>query len=130
MTPRRIAVLLGAATGLVTAIAMVRLVAGAFGGSVFAWLFVLLATLPWIGYVAWRARRGQVGPRARAAVTVLVITGLAVVWWSSLGPVLALVCSLAAFAVIWVADWPARVPRGEDRFVRIEELGAVDGDRS
>ncbi len=43
-------------------------------------------------------------------------------WLSVLGPVLALLCSLAAFGVIWVCDWPSRRPSGHDRFVAIEEL--------
>jgi hypothetical protein len=42
--------------------------------------------------------------------------------------VVALVCSLAAFVVIWVYDWPARRPRGDDGFVRLEELRADDAD--
>jgi len=33
-----------------------------------------------------------------------------------------LACSLSAFVVIWVNDWPARRPQGEERFVRIEDL--------
>jgi hypothetical protein len=43
-----------------------------------------------------------------------------------LGPVLALACSLAAFIVIWVSDWPPRRVIGEERFVRIEELRRAD----
>ena len=36
--------------------------------------------------------------------------------------VLALGCSLLAFVVVWVSDWPRPQHRGEDHFVRIEEL--------
>ena len=42
------------------------------------------------------------------------------------GPVLALACSLGAFLVIWVSDWPARRPGGEERYVRMEELQLED----
>jgi hypothetical protein len=61
-------------------------------------------------------------------VLVLDLVGLVVVWLSVLGPVVALVCSLAAFVVIWVYDWPPRRPRGDDRFVRLKELRADDAD--
>jgi hypothetical protein len=46
-----------------------------------------------------------------------------------LGPVVALACSLAAFVVIWVSDWPPRRQVSEERFVRIEELQAEDSDQ-
>jgi hypothetical protein len=61
-------------------------------------------------------------------VLVLDLFGLVVVWLSVLGAVLALVSSLAAFVVIWVYDWPPRRSRGDDRFVRFEELHADDGE--
>ena len=51
-----------------------------------------------------------------------VVVVLVAVWLFTIGPVLALACSLAAFMVIWVNDWPARRPQGEERFVRIEDL--------
>ena len=54
--------------------------------------------------------------------------GLVAVWFFVLGPVVALACSLGAFGVIWVRDWPERRPRGEDRFVQIEELTADERD--
>ena len=49
----------GATTGAVGLIAMIRLVSGAFsdGMARFAWMAILLAMLPWIGYCAWRAWR-------------------------------------------------------------------------
>jgi hypothetical protein len=48
----------------------------------------------------------------------------------TLGPVIALACSLAAFAVIWVSDWPPRRKPSGDSFVRIEELQSQDLDHS
>lgn len=124
------ALILGAATGLLGLVAMVRLVSGAFTGglSTFAWVVTLLAMVPWVGYVAVRARHGHLDPRSALIVAVLNAVGLLVVWFVVLGPVLALACSLAAFAVIWVKDWPPRRPPAEDRFVRIEELTADDRD--
>ena len=115
---------LGALAGLVSLIAMIRLVSGAFsaGLSWRAWAFILLAMVPFIGYAAWRARHGHLTGRSLISVSVLDLAGLGLVWLFTLGPVLALLCSLAAFAVIWVNDLPARAPRGEDQFVRIEEL--------
>jgi RsiW-degrading membrane proteinase PrsW (M82 family) len=49
-----------------------------------------------------------------------------VVWLFVLGPVVALACSLSAFVVIWVSDWPPRRATSEERFVRIEELQRTD----
>jgi hypothetical protein len=60
------------------------------------------------------------------AVLLLDLVGCTVVWLFVLGPVIALACSLGAFAVIWVSDWPPRRPTGEERFVRIEELRSAD----
>jgi hypothetical protein len=121
---RNLAAALGAATGLVSLVAMVRLVSGAFtqGMSTFAWVAILLAMLPWIGYAAWRGRHGHLSRRGALVVLLLNLLGCVVVWLFVLGPVIALTCSLAAFAVIWVSDWPARRPLTEERFVRIEEL--------
>ncbi len=120
--------LLGLLTGAVSLVGMVRLVLGAFGAhtSVLAWSVILVAMLPWVAYAGWRARRGQLGPRAAIGVLALDLAGVGAVGWFTIGPVLALAFSLAAFAVIWVSDWPARRPRGEDRFVRIEELRQDD----
>ena len=125
---RNLAAALGALTGLVSLIAMIRLVSGAFshGMSAFAWIAILLAMLPWIGYAAWRGRHGRLNRRGAVAVLLLNLVGCVVVWLFVLGPVLALACSLAAFAVIWVSDWPPRRPAGEERFVRIEELPTAD----
>jgi hypothetical protein len=121
---RNLAAGLGALAGLVSLIAMVRLVTGAFGGAVsgLAWTFVLVAMVPWVGYAAWRARHGRLSAAAGLAVLVLCGAGLVVVWILTLGAVLALVASLASFVVIWVHDWPVTAPAGESRFVRIDEL--------
>jgi asparagine N-glycosylation enzyme membrane subunit Stt3 len=124
------ATVLGALTGLVTLMAMLRLISGAFsaGMSHFALVFGLAAMVPWVGYVAWRARHGRLNRRASYAVVVLDVAGLVLVWWFTSGAVAALGCSFAAFVVIWVNDLPVRQPRGEDRFVRIEELQRDDPD--
>jgi hypothetical protein len=130
MLNKNLALALGALTGLVSLVAMVRLVSGAFdsGLSVFAWVVTLLAMVPWVGYAAVRARHGRLTVRNAVAITLLDLVGVATVWLFVLGPVIALACSLAAFAVIWVKDWPTRPVRGEDRFVRIEELTAEERD--
>jgi hypothetical protein len=122
--PKNIAAALGALTGLLSLVAMIRLVSGAFtqGMSTFAWVAILLAMLPWIGYAAWRGRHGHLSRRGALAVLLLNLLGCVVVWLFVLGPVIALTCSLAAFAVIWVSDWPARRPLTEEKFVRIEEF--------
>jgi hypothetical protein len=126
MINKNLALALGALTGLVSLVAMVRLVAGAFDGglSVFAWVITLLAMVPWVCYAAFRARHGRLTLRNALAVALLDLIGVATVWLFVIGAVVALTCSLAAFAVIWVKDWPARTQRGDDRFVRIEELTA------
>ncbi len=130
MLNKNLALALGALTGLLSLVAMIRLVSGAFdnGLSVFAWVVTLLAMVPWVGYAAARAWHGRLTWRNAVAVAVLDVVGAVTVWLSVLGAVFALTCSLAAFAVIWVKDWPARSERGEDRFVRIEELTAEDRD--
>jgi hypothetical protein len=127
---RKLRMALGALTGGVSLIAMVRLVSGAFSGGMtgFAWIATLVAMVPWIGYVAWRARHGRMSGRHALVVLVLSLVGLFTVWILTIGPVVALACSLAAFGVIWVSDWPPRRPRGEESFVRIEELHAEDVD--
>lgn len=130
MLNKKLATALGALTGLVSLAAMVRLVAGAFDGglSMFAWVITLLAMVPWVVYSAVRARHGRLTPRDAVVVLALDAVGLLTVWMFVLGPVVALLCALGAFAVIWVRDWPEHRPRGEDRFVRIEELTAEERD--
>lgn len=124
MSNRHARLALGAFSGLVGLIAMLRLADGAFDGplSGFTLVFVLLAMLPWVGYSAHRARHGHLSLRAGAGVAGLSALGLVAVWLFTLGAVLALACSLVGFAIIWVHDWPPRVVKGDDRFVRIEEL--------
>jgi hypothetical protein len=130
MLTKRTAMILGALTGLLTLVAMLRLISGAFDGELprFAWGLALLALVPWIVYTAWRARRARLTARAALIVLVLDLVALALVWLSTVGPVLALACTLTAFVITWAADRPLRAPRGEDRFVRIEELQTEDPD--
>ena len=132
MLNKNLTMALGALTGLVGLVGMIRLASGAFahGMPAFAWVVILSAMLPWIGYVAWRARHGQLSMRGALAVLLLDVVGCVLVWMFVLGPVVALACSLAAFVVIWVSDWPPRRPISEERFVRIEELRAEDSDQS
>ena len=117
---------LGVLTGLVGLIAMIRLIAGAGFTSAFAWIFLLLAMLPWIAYCGWRAWHGHLTPLAALGVVGLCAAGLIVVWLFTLGPVFALAASLGAFVVIWIHDWPPRRPAGEDLYVRVEELTAEE----
>jgi hypothetical protein len=128
MLNKNLAMGLGALTGLVGLAGMIRLASGAFtnGISTFAWGAILSAMLPWIAYAAWRGRHGHLSRRGALAVLLLDLLGCVVVWLFVLGPVVALACSLAAFVVIWVSDWPARRSTGEERFVRIEELRGAD----
>jgi hypothetical protein len=132
MLNKNLAMALGALTGLVGLVGMIRLASGAFthGMSAFAWVAILAAMLPWIGYAAWRARHGQLNNRSALAVLLLDLVGCVLVWLFVLGPVVALACSLAAFLVIWISDWPPRRTISEERFVRIEELRAQDPDQS
>ncbi|WP_375426545.1 hypothetical protein [uncultured Friedmanniella sp.] len=127
---RPVPALLGALTGLVGLAGMARLAAGAFDGpmSRFAWVVVLAAMLPWVVYVASRARHGRLSGVRLVLVAALGVAGAATVWLSVPGPVLALVCSLVAFVLIWVSDWPDRRSRGEDRIVGIEELQRPEDD--
>jgi hypothetical protein len=117
---------LGILTGIVGLIAMIRLITGAGFTTAFAWIFVLLAMLPWIGYCAWRGWHGRLRPTAALGVLGLCVAGLVSVWLFTIGPVLALACSLAAFLIIWIHDWPPRRAKGEDQFVRVEELTAEE----
>ena len=113
---------LGALTGLVSMAGMIRLIEGAGLASTFSWVFLLLAMVPWVVYAAWRARHGRLGPAGAAAVFAIDVLGLVSVWLFTVGPVIALAASLAAFVIIWVRDWPERREPGEDVFVHIEEL--------
>ncbi len=126
LTRKDVRLALGGFTGLVSLLAMIRLVSDGFSTpmSPLAWGFVLLAMVPWIGYASWRARHGHLTARAGLAVLTLCVAGLLSVWLFTVGAVLALAFSLAAFVIIWVHDWPPRRARGEDQFVRIEDLVA------
>ena len=77
MPNKHFAAALGALTGLVSLVAMIRLVSGAFteGMSTFAWVAILLAMLPWIGYAAWRARHGHLTRRGALAVLLVNLVG-------------------------------------------------------
>ena len=116
---------LGLGVGALTLIGMIRLVAGNFEGrlALFAWVVVGLTMIPWVAYCAWRGWHGMLTRNRAIAVAALVVAGLVVVWLFVLGPVIALVASLAAFVLIWISDWPGKRVTGEERFVRIEELG-------
>jgi hypothetical protein len=124
MPNRILRLAIGATTGALGLIAMIRLVSGAFSGGMggFAWMAILLAMLPWIGYCAWRAWRAQLLWRSTVAVVGLCIAGIGLVWILTLGPVVALACSMVAFSVIWLSDRPPRRPRGAETFVKVEEL--------
>jgi len=121
---RHLPLVLGGLTGLLGLVGMARLASGAFDGGMsrFAWVVVLAAMLPWVAYVAARARHGRLTGRRVLVVLALLVLGWAAVWLSVSGPVLALTSSLAAFLVFGVCAWPARRPAADDRFVRIEEL--------
>lgn len=129
MSRRSVAMALGALTGVVTLIAMLRLIAGAFTGAIsgFALAFGLAATVPFVLYAAWRARRARLTPRSTAVVLGANVLGLMLVWLFTFGPVLALACALTAFVLIWVSDLPVR-RRGESTFVRMEDLQRDDQD--
>ena len=128
---RLLGLLLGSLTGLLGLIGMARLATGAFGSGAlgrFAWVVVLAAMVPWVVYASWRAWHGRLSGRRLLVVAALVALGLTTVWLAVLGPVLALACSLAAFVLIWVSDWPPRRTLGSERFVRLEELQLEDED--
>lgn len=127
--PKSVVMALGALTGVVTMIAMLRLIAGAFTGGMshFALAFGLAATVPFVVYTAWRARRARLRPRFTAIVLGANALGLLLVWLFTFGPVLALACALVAFVVIWISALPER-PQGESTFVTMEDLQRDDQD--
>ncbi len=126
---KSVAMALGALTGVVTLIAMLRLIAGAFTGpmTTFALGFGLAATVPMVAYAAWRARQSRLAPRSTAIVLGANALGLVLVWLFTFGPVLALACALVAFVVIWVNDLPVQ-PRGESTYVSMEDLQSDEQD--
>lgn len=121
---------LGLLTGAIALVAMLRLVAGAFTGGMsgFALGVTLVAMVPWLAYVTWRARRSRLTPRAALVVLGLDVLGLALVWVLVFGPVLALAASFAAFVVLWLGDRPQRRGPVAERYVRVEELREPDPD--
>ncbi|SDT29708.1 hypothetical protein [Microlunatus soli] len=121
LTPRA-RLLVGGLTGLIGLVAMVRLVGAGFPGSMlFAEIFVALAMVPWVVYSAVRAHHGDLDVRTVLPVAVIAAAGFLLVWWATIGPVLALGCSLAAFVIIWLHDLPPKKPKAE-RLVKIDEL--------
>jgi hypothetical protein len=123
---------LGVLTGAIALVAMLRLVAGAFTGGMshFALVVTLVAMVPWLAYVTWRARRSRLTARAGLAVLGLDVVGLVLVWVLVFGPVLALAASFAAFVVLWLGDRPQRRGTGAERYVRVEELRQPDPDEA
>lgn len=123
---------LGVLTGAIALAAMLRLVAGAFTGgmSTFALVVTLVAMVPWLAYVTWRARRSRMTARAALLVLGLDVLGLALVWVLVFGPVLALAASFAAFVLLWLGDRPLRTGSRAERFVRVEELRVPEPDDS
>ena len=132
MTTVAVRIALGVLTGAIALVAMLRLVAGAFTGGVsgFALVVTLVAMVPWLGYVTWRARRSRLTSRAALAVVGLDTLGLVVVWLLVFGPVLALVVSFAAFVLIWVGDRPLQRRAQAETYVRIEELRVPEPDEA
>jgi hypothetical protein len=121
---------LGVLTGAIALVAMLRLVAGAFTGGMsgFALVVTLVAMVPWVGYVTWRARRSRLTRRSALIVLVLDVLGLALVWVLVFGPVLALAVSFAAFVILWLGDRPLRRGTVAERYVRVEELRVPEPD--
>ena len=132
MTTVGVRTALGVLTGAIALVAMLRLVAGAFTGGMsgFALVVTLVAMVPWVGYVTWRARRSRLTSRAALAVLGLDALGLLLVWVLVLGPVLALAVSFAAFVLIWVGDRPVRTASRAATYVRIAELREPEPDDS
>jgi len=124
--PARLA--LGVLTGALALAAMLRLVAGAFteAMSTFALVVTLVAMVPWLVYVTWRARRSRFTARSALLALGLDVVGLALVWVLVFGPVLALALSFAAFVVVWLGDRPVRRGPVVERYVRVEELHEPD----
>ncbi|SDU91965.1 hypothetical protein SAMN04488544_1974 [Microlunatus sagamiharensis] len=123
---------LGVLTGAIGLVAMLRLVAGAFTGGMsgFALGVTLVAMVPWVAYVTWRARRSRLTPRRALIALGLDVLALALVFVLVFGPVLALALSFAAFVLLWIGDRPVRErPLGET-WVRVEELRRPDPEAS
>ena len=121
---------LGVLTGAIGLVAMLRLVAGAFTGGMsgFALGVTLVAMVPWIAYVTWRARRSRLTPRRALIALGLDVLALALVFVLVFGPVLALALSFAAFVLLWIGDRPVRERPLSETWVRVEELREPEPD--
>ena len=130
MVSKPIATALGALTGAIPLVAMLRLLTGAFSPVLerVAVAAVLLALLPWVAYVAVRARRAVLSRRTAWSLVVLDTLAVGLVSLFTVGPVLALALAFAGFVVIWVHDLPARPRSGPSDYVRIEDLRREDPD--
>jgi hypothetical protein len=121
---------LGVLTGAIALVAMLRLVSGAFTGrmSGFALVVTLVAMVPWVAYVTWRARRSRFSTRVALTVLGLDVLGLVLVWVLVFGPVLALAASFAGFVLVWLGDRPVRDRSRVETYVRVEELRVPEPD--
>ncbi|MBO0811245.1 MAG: hypothetical protein J2P23_04275 [Microlunatus sp.] len=114
--------LVGLLIGAVGLIGMVRLISAGFPGSILvADAFAAIAMVPWVIYAGWRAWHGRLTVRTAVPVVLAGVAGMLLVWWGTFGPVLALACSLAGFAIIWVNDRTPRRP-ATGRGVKITEV--------
>jgi len=125
-----VATALGALTGAIPLVAMLRLLAGAFSPQLelVGFLAVVLALLPWIAYVAARARRAALSRRTALRLLLLDTAAVGLVWLFTVGPVLALALAFAGFVLIWVHDLPDRPRSGPSSYVRIDDLHREDPD--
>ena len=132
MTTVAARIALGVLTGAIALVAMLRLVAGAFTGgmSSFALVVTLVAMVPWVAYVTWRARRSRLTARTALVVLGLDVLGLVLVWLLVFGPVLALALSFAAFLLVWFGDRPVRRRSLAETYVRVEELRRPEPDEA
>lgn len=107
-----IRLVLGLLLGLSALIAIARLIGGAFAGGqhLAVWLVTGVVMFGWVVYAGWRARRSRLSGPPFLVVAVLAVLGVVLVWFGTGGPVLALVCSLAGFGVVWWHDRPVRRP--------------------
>ena len=75
------------------------------------WLVTGVVMFSWVAYAGWRARRSRLSEAPVLVVAGLAVIGLVAAWFGTGGPVLALLCSLAGFAVVWWHDRPVRRPQ-------------------
>lgn len=110
---RPVRLVLGVLLGLSGLIAIARLVGGAFAGDthLIPWLVTVVVMSAWVAYAGWRARRSRLSAAPVLVVAGLALIGVVVAWFGTGGPVLALMCSLAGFGVVWWHDRPVRRPR-------------------